>query len=130
MSVASSLLLAYGTAWSSITRYQITPDRKHLARRTCQKPVHLSSVLVYLSRVEHSLQPTRLRGQLKQLLPLVLWQGGLFRQRTRGVLSFPLRLPLLDLSLFTGKGAGVVGEVVGFNVVRLDALKEVVAGLG
>ena len=118
------------TCMTSVSRQQIPSDGEHLACGPRHETIHLPCILIHLSRIEHGFQPARFCGQLEQPLPLVLRQRWLFRQRPCSVLCFALRLPLLDLGLFAGQGAGVVGEVVGLDMVGFNGVEEVVAGLG
>ena len=109
---------------------KITPNRKHLARHTRRKPIHLSRILLHLPRIQHALQPTRLRRQLKQPLPFVFWQRRLLRQHPACILRLPFLLPGGDFRLFARQGPLVVLVVVEFGVVGFNGFQEEVGGLG
>ena len=105
-------------------------NSEHLPAHATDKAIHHSRVPLYLPRVQQNLQSARLRRQLEQSLPLVLWQERLFRQRPTGILRFPLSLPRRDFGLFSSQTALVVLVVVQFRVMCLDAVEEKIGGFG
>ena len=48
-----------------LLRQKVTPDGKHLAGHAGRKAIHLSRILLHLPRIQHALQPRRLRRQLE-----------------------------------------------------------------
>lgn len=115
--------------FGSLTRQHIPLDSKHLARGRRDKTVNLARVLIHLPRIEHALQPTRLAGQLKQTLPLVLGKEGLLERCAGGVLLAALLLPVVDLLLLPAQNALVILEVVDLGIMGFNAVQKQVAVL-
>lgn len=115
---------------AQVARHQVSSDGKHFPCRSRDEPINLSRILLHLPRVQHVLESAWLRWQLEQFLPLVLVQRWLLLDRSRRILRLAFGLPLLDLGLLPSQGTRVVGEVVGFSVVRLDAVEKVITRLG
>ena len=59
---------------SSIAGQEVRLDCEHLRCDTGSEAIDLPRVLLDLPRVEQSLQPAGLLGQLEEPLPLVLWE--------------------------------------------------------
>ncbi|KUI61723.1 hypothetical protein VP1G_11265 [Cytospora mali] len=113
----------------TLLRNQVPSHGEHLGSDIRCEPIYLSAVLLHLLRVQHTLQPAGLWGQLEEPLPLVLGQGRLLGRRTSRVLRLPLGLPCRNLGLLTCKLPLVVLVVVEVGVVRLDAVQEQVTRL-
>ncbi len=111
-----------------LPRQQIPPNPKHLPANHSPKPINLPRILLHLPSDQHSLQPTRLDGQLEQFLPLVLGQRRLLLLHPQRILLLPLQLPRLDLRLLAREGALVVLRVVLLGLVGFDAVEELVDG--